>query len=65
MSRLYILYDARACDGDSSAANVLVVCEDNNEARSYRGEFGSMACYSYEDGKELTDEKHEWNWYDR
>lgn len=63
--RVYILYDDRAADGlGTSDASVLVVCEDEQEAREYCGEFGAMACYSYrEDGENLIDERHEWNWF--
>jgi len=65
MSRTYILYDDRAADGAGTEnASVLVACESNREAKSYRGDFGGMACYSYEekDG-ELVDEQFEWNWF--
>lgn len=63
--RTYILYDSRASDGmGTDDASVLMVCESNQEAKSYRGEFGGMACYSYaDDDKELTDERFEWNWF--
>ena len=63
--RAYILYDSRAADGmGTDDASVLVACESNEEALSYRGEYGGMACYSYrEDGKNLVDEKFEWNWF--
>lgn len=41
--RSYILYDSRAADGlGTDDASVLVACEDNDEALSYRGEFGAM-----------------------
>lgn len=47
---------------------ILVVCESEAEAKSYKGDFGPMACYSYKGNLEdpnspLTDEKFEWNWY--
>jgi hypothetical protein len=63
MSKTYILFDGRACDGlGTSDASVLVVCESNKEARSYRKDFGQCACYSYDDvNGELLNEKHEWN----
>jgi hypothetical protein len=63
--RIYILYDSRAADGlGTDEASVLVVCETERQARSQCGEFGGMACYSYRDeGGELTDERHEWNWF--
>lgn len=63
--RLYILYDSRACgDQGTSEASVLVVCESNKEAKNYKGQWGAMACYSYEskDG-ELLDERWEWDFY--
>jgi hypothetical protein len=65
MKRTYILYDSRAADGmGTDEASVFVVCETEKEAISYCGDFGGMACYSYkDDGKNLTDERHEWNWF--
>ena len=65
MSRTYILYDDRAADGCGTGdASVLVVCESEKEAHTYEGEFGGMACYSYaEEGKNLVDERFEWNWF--
>lgn len=64
--RKYILYDARACgDAGTDDASVLVACGSNKEAKSYRGDFGAMACYSYAtDGGELTDERWEWDYDD-
>ena len=64
-NRQYILYDDRAAHGDGTEdASVLVVCDDNEEALDYRGDFGGMACYSYAvDGKNLIDERFEWNWF--
>ena len=62
--RIYILYDDRAADGNVNDASVLVVCESEQEAKSYEGEFGGMSCYSYKDENgQLVDERHEWNWY--
>jgi hypothetical protein len=69
--RTFILYDGRAADGSGTEdASVLVVCEDNEEALEYRGDFGDMACYSYAVKKtpegqhdELVDEQFEWNWF--
>jgi hypothetical protein len=62
----YILFDDRASDplaGTVDAA-VLVVCDDKKEALDYRGDFGGMACYSYDDeGGQLTNEQFEWNWF--
>lgn len=62
--RTYILYDSRAGDGNTEDATILVVCEDEEEANSYKGDFGGMVCFSYkDDGDKLTDERHEWNWF--
>jgi hypothetical protein len=64
--RTYILYDDRAADGHGTEdASVLVACQSNREARSYRGDFGAMACYSYRTtaGGDLVDERFEWNWF--
>lgn len=65
MARLWILYDSRACgDSGTDDASVLVSCQSNKEAKSYKGDFGSMACYSYEiKGKNLVDEQWEWDYY--
>lgn len=69
MKRLWILYDSRACGGvGTDNAVVLVACDSNKEAQSYKGEYGSMACYSYKiekrsNGKEyLVDEQWEWDY---
>lgn len=63
--RKYILYDSRAWGGDTSEASVLVVCEDDAEAQTYKGEYGGMACFSYRvDGKNLVDERFEWSYAD-
>ena len=63
--RTYILYDSRACGGDTEDASVLVCCESNREACEYKGDYGPMACFSYRrDGRNLVDERFEWNWYD-
>jgi hypothetical protein len=69
--RVFILYDGRAADGSgANDASVLVVCEDNEEALEYRGDFGDMACYSYrvkpmpgDTPDQLIDEQFEWNWF--
>ena len=66
----WILYDARACDGKGSGdASVLVTCGNDAEARTYAGDYGDMACYSYtpEEGHDsgprtVFDERWEWNW---
>lgn len=65
MKRKYILYDGRACGGGETAgASVFVVCDSEKEAKSYKGDFGQMACYSYEErGNKLVDEKHEWDYH--
>lgn len=67
--REYILYDARACGGaGTDDATVLVACNSNKEAESYKGDYGAMACYSYAvekgaDGKRmLVDEQWEWDY---
>jgi len=64
--RRYILYDARAWNGEGTdAALVLVSCDNNKEAKSYKGEYGGMACYSYQvNGKKLEDERWEWDYSD-
>ena len=65
-TRTYILYDARAIAEGTDNASVLVACESNREAKSYRGMFGAMACYSYADADGiLSDERCEWSWYPR
>jgi len=63
--RVYILYDGRASDAmGTDEASVLVACESDEEALSYRGEYGGMSCYSYdEDGSNLINERFEWNWF--
>jgi hypothetical protein len=63
--RLYILYDGRACaDNGTEDASVLVACGSNGEAKSYCGEFGQMACYSYrEDNGTMVDERWEWDYH--
>ena len=61
----WILYDGRACGGpgsDSDAALVLVSCEDDDEARSYAGTYGHMACYAYTEGEDF--EAWLWDWTD-
>jgi hypothetical protein len=66
MKRIWILYDSRACGGVGTGdASVLVACDSNKEAKSYKGKFGGMACYSYEvNGKILQDQKWEWDYFD-
>ena len=63
--RVYILYDSRAAGGvGTEEASVLVACDDEEEAKSYQGEFDAMSCYSYCDKNgQLTDEQFEWDWY--
>ncbi len=63
--RQYILYDSRACGGDTEDASILVVCDSNREAKTYKGSYGAMACFSYRvDGKNMVDDRWEWNYYD-
>ena len=73
MSRIYLLYDARACgdcgqNGPPDESLVLVTCESDHEARSCAGDFGDMACYSYSEKRvssrktEVVDERWEWDW---
>ena len=45
--RVYILYDGRARTEGTDDAEILATCESDAEARSCRGDFGDMACYSY------------------
>jgi hypothetical protein len=65
--RTYVLYDGRACQPicDTDNATVLVACESLNEARSYKGEFGQMTCYSYRNrrGGLAKDERWEWDYF--
>lgn len=63
--RVYILFDSRAADGmGTDDSSVLVVCDSDDEAKSYRGDFGAMACYSYrKENNQLSDEQFEWNWF--
>ena len=57
----WILYDARACGGVGTyVASVLVSCDSDEEARSYGGHYGEMACYSYDEETEV--EQWEWDW---
>ena len=70
MSRIYILYDERACGNrGTEEAAVLVACDFVAEAQKYRGTFGNMACYSYKRPKEkeklLLDQRWEWDWYEK
>lgn len=54
-----------SCGGvGTDDAQVLVFCDSEQEAKSYRGSYGTMACYSYTatDG-ELTDERWEWDYH--
>jgi hypothetical protein len=64
--REFILYDGRAAHpgADTSEASILVLCEDDEEACSYRGDYGDMGCWSYRrEGSKLVDEQFEWNWF--
>ena len=65
--RVYVIYDGRACDGDTSEASVILSGLSEKEATRKRygpnaGEYGTVACFSYrKDCQELIDERHEWN----
>lgn len=61
--RLWILYDERACSGDTERAAVLSSSIDEREAKKDAKMFACpLACYSYRiDGDALVDEKWEWN----
>ncbi len=59
----WILYDGRASGGpgsDSDAAVVLVSCDSDKEARSYAGDYGDMACYTYDE--QTQEELWLWDW---
>ncbi len=66
--RQFILYDGRASHGMGTEDSiVLCTCETLKEAKydARIGEWGVVACYSYAfSGKELTDEKFEFNHFD-
>jgi len=59
--KLWIVWDARACGGmGTEDAQVMVSCDSLEEARSYRGDYGTMAAiYSYDvnDRNELVNEE--------
>ena len=60
MPKLFLVYDARACGNQGTQdAQVMVSCNSLKEARSYRGDFGTMAAiYSYDtNDKELINEQ--------
>lgn len=62
--RVHILYDSRSTPESPGDASILVVCEDREEALSYRGDFGGMTCFSYaEKNGDLFDEEFSFNWY--
>ena len=47
--KLYIVYDGRACgDQGTDDAMVMVSCDSLEEARSYNGDYGQVAIYSYD-----------------
>ena len=65
----YVLFDGRAMGAsgtDDAWAHVL--CKSDACARSYAGDYGAMACYSYKVEKHegradrLIDERWEWDW---
>jgi len=63
--KMWILYDGRACgNAGTDDASVLVACDSAKEADVYKGDYGSMACYSYDivDGK-LVNRQWEWDWH--
>lgn len=65
--RLWILYagSSGAIGLCTDSATILVSCDDEDEARTYAGSYGDMACYSYKVkgwGRELVDEQWEWDW---
>ena len=71
--RKYILYDGRAMGGGGTEnASVLTFCDTMAEAKSWKGQFGPMACYSYravkyegpthEGNNTLDDERWEWDY---
>ena len=65
--RTFILYDGRACGNQGTDdASVLVGCDSDEEAQSYKGDFGGMACYSYaiDKNNHLVDQQWEWDYYD-
>lgn len=67
MARSWILYDGRAmADQGTDDAMVLVACDSEKEASDYKGDFGDMACYSYDltSKNELVRERWEWDYYD-
>jgi len=62
--RTYILYDSRACgDQGTEDASVFDTADSNKEAKSLKGDYGAMACYSCrKDGNQLVDERWEWDY---
>lgn len=68
MSRMFILYDGRACGGrGTDDASVLVACDTEEEAKGYFGKYGDMACYSYaksykKSKRLLIGERWEWDY---
>lgn len=65
MSRLWILYDGRACaSAGTDDASVLVACDSEEEAEGFKADYGQSACYSYAiTDNEITDEKWEWDYH--
>tara|TARA_Y100000034_G_scaffold73777_1_gene88720 strand:+ start:711 stop:947 length:237 start_codon:yes stop_codon:yes gene_type:complete len=66
----FILYDGRATPDGPGDASVLVCCDDDQEACSYKGDFGGMTCFSYDVQEQpgcnpdrLINEQFEWNWF--
>ena len=44
----YVIYDGRAIHGDTDDAMCMTMCDSLEEARSYKGEWGECAIYSYD-----------------
>ena len=69
MRKLFILYSAKACCGaGTDDACVFVSCDSMKEAHSFKRDFGSCACYSYdivpgEEREQLVNETWEWDWH--
>ena len=61
---VWVLFDGRACGGvGTDSAAVLVSCDSDNEARSYAGDYGTMACYRYRvEGSGPASEQWAWDW---
>lgn len=62
----WLLYDARNCGGNNSGAPMLAECSSEKQAKGHKGDFGSMACYSYDVDSRgcLVNEQWEWDYYE-